>query len=120
MVDAVLERIGDGDEKEAVFCTLYSPCFDHDLPWVQRLVLIDSKGFIAALVNRCATAFHTMLMRLIVAIGVRMLNRTIMRILRERDAGLPVLNLHAIFDNKADYENPIEPSARGGDKISVV
>eukprot|EP00466_Bigelowiella_natans_P018929 jgi/Bigna1/141668/aug1.64_g16376 len=52
MVDAVLERIGDGDEKEVgAMC---------------GLVLIDSKGFIAALVNRCATAFNTMLMRLIV------------------------------------------------------
>lgn len=33
-------------------------------------------------------------------------------------AGLPVLDLRLICDEDADYANPIEPSARGGDKIS--
>jgi len=34
--------------------------------------------------------------------------------------GLPVLDLRLICDNDADFANPIEPSAQGGDKIAAV
>ena len=33
--------------------------------------------------------------------------------------GLPVLDLRLICDNDADFANPIEPSAQGGDKIAA-
>jgi lysophospholipase L1-like esterase len=33
--------------------------------------------------------------------------------------GLPVLDLRLICDDDADFANPIEPSARGGDKIAA-
>jgi lysophospholipase L1-like esterase len=33
--------------------------------------------------------------------------------------GLPLLDLRLICDEDADYANPIEPSARGGDKIAA-
>ena len=33
--------------------------------------------------------------------------------------GLPVLDLRLICDEDADFANPIEPSAQGGDKIAV-
>ncbi len=31
--------------------------------------------------------------------------------------GMPVLDLRLLFDNRADYANPIEPSSIGGEKI---
>jgi GDSL-like Lipase/Acylhydrolase family len=33
--------------------------------------------------------------------------------------GLPVLDLRLVCDEDADYANPIEPSARGGEKIAI-
>lgn len=35
-------------------------------------------------------------------------------------AGLPVVDLRLIFTEPADYANPIEPSARGGEKLARV
>ena len=32
--------------------------------------------------------------------------------------GLPLLDLHLICTEEGDYANPIEPSARGGEKIA--
>lgn len=43
-------------------------------------------------------------------------NDAILRVAFE--AGLPVLDLRLICDEDADYANPIEPSVRGGAKIS--
>ena len=34
--------------------------------------------------------------------------------------GLPLIDLRLICSDPADYANPIEPSARGGDKIASV
>ena len=34
--------------------------------------------------------------------------------------GLPLIDLRLIRSDLADYVNPIEPSARGGDKIASV
>nr|MDQ3805188.1 SGNH/GDSL hydrolase family protein [Acidobacteriota bacterium] len=33
-------------------------------------------------------------------------------------SGLPLLDLRLVCDSDADYANPIEPSARGGEKIA--
>ena len=32
--------------------------------------------------------------------------------------GLPLLDLRTLFDEDADFANPIEPSAQGGEKLS--
>lgn len=50
--------------------------------------------------------------------GVTSWDDTILRCAIERD--LPVLELRLICSEAADYANPIEPSARGGDKIAAV
>ncbi|HEU4782925.1 MAG TPA: hypothetical protein VFS83_06270 [Ktedonobacterales bacterium] len=49
--------------------------------------------------------------------GVTSWDDTILRCAIER--GLPVLDLRLICADAADYANPIEPSARGGDKIAA-
>jgi hypothetical protein len=49
--------------------------------------------------------------------GVTSWDDTILRCAIER--GLPVLELRLICTDAADYANPIEPSARGGEKIAA-
>lgn len=49
--------------------------------------------------------------------GVTSWDDTILRSAIER--GLPVLELRLICTDAADYANPIEPSARGGEKIAA-
>lgn len=49
--------------------------------------------------------------------GVTSWDDTILRSAIER--GLPVLELRLICTDAADYANPIEPSARGGDKVAA-
>jgi len=49
--------------------------------------------------------------------GVTSWDDTILRCAIER--GLPVLELRLICTEAADYANPIEPSARGGEKIAA-
>ncbi len=52
----------------------------------------------------------------IATFGVTSWDDTIIRCATER--GLPVLELRLICTEAADYANPIEPSARGGEKIA--
>ncbi|HEY7343088.1 MAG TPA: SGNH/GDSL hydrolase family protein [Ktedonobacterales bacterium] len=54
----------------------------------------------------------------IATFGVTSWDDTILRCAIERS--LPVLELRLICTDAADYANPIEPSARGGDKIAAV
>jgi hypothetical protein len=35
-------------------------------------------------------------------------------------AGVPLIDLRLLFDDPADYANPIEPSAKGGAKLARV
>jgi hypothetical protein len=53
----------------------------------------------------------------IATFGVTSWDDTILRCAIER--GLPVIELRLICTDAADYANPIEPSARGGDKIAA-
>ncbi len=54
--------------------------------------------------------------RLAVA-GLALFNDAIARAAFAR--GLPVIDLRLVCDEDADFANPIEPSARGGDKIAA-
>lgn len=51
------------------------------------------------------------------ALGVTFWDDTILRAASEH--GIPVLELRLICADPADYANPIEPSAQGGDKIAA-
>jgi len=53
----------------------------------------------------------------IATFGATSWDDTILRSATER--GLPVIELRLICTDAADYANPIEPSARGGDKIAA-
>lgn len=53
----------------------------------------------------------------IATLGVTIWDDAILRSATEY--GLPVLDLRLICTDPADYANPIEPSARGGDKIAA-
>ena len=55
-------------------------------------------------------------LRKIAAAGLTLFNDIILREAFAR--GLPVIDLRLIFDDDADYANPIEPSAHGGAKIA--
>jgi lysophospholipase L1-like esterase len=54
----------------------------------------------------------------IATLGVATWDDAILRLAAER--GVPVVELRLICSNPADYANPIEPSAQGGDKIASV
>ena len=79
----------------------------------------------AVLARRLPTALCTIYdprypdprMQRLAVTALTLFNDVILRAAFER--GLPVLDLRLICNHDADYANPIEPSAKGGDKIAA-
>jgi hypothetical protein len=100
MLDHVL-----GLDRPTAVCTIYHPRFDMK-DW-RRLV-----GFEAAEATTEEKSTHQRQANA----ALTFFNDAITRIAFQ--AGVPVLDLRLICNDDTDYANPIEPSARGGEKIS--
>jgi len=88
-------------------CTVYRPRFDSgDLRRLEAFGLgaVSAEGH--RVLQRNATAALTFFNDVILFEAAR--------------AGVPVVDLRVVCDEDADFANPIEPSAHGGDKISAV
>lgn len=91
------------DQFEPTYRSMLDAALAHRLP--TAVCTIYNGNFPDAAYQRLAT------------FGVTSWDDTILRCAAER--GLPVLELRLICTDAADYANPIEPSARGGDKIAA-
>jgi len=77
-----------------VVCGMYEPCF----------------------YGRFGSLSGGTLRRLVVRLGVMALNHVVRGVAQRHR--LPLIDLHAVFNDEFDFANPIEPSAQGGDKLS--
>ena len=89
---------------KTTLCTIYNPCFDHDE--MDRLIyMLPPNPNIKKLQKRSVTALS-------------IFNNIIFQEAFNFD--LPVVDLRLIFNDNADYANPIEPSAIGGMKMAKI
>ena len=91
-----------GDEFERSYLAMLSMVLAHGLP--TAICTVYYPRFAEAALQRMAVA------------GLMVFNDCIIRAAFAH--GLPLLDLRLICNDKGDYANPIEPSARGGEKIA--
>jgi hypothetical protein len=89
---------------KTTLCTIYNPCFDHDK--MDRIsYMIPLNANIKELQRRSTTALP-------------LFNNIIFQ--EAFNFGLPLMDLRLIFNDMADYSNPIEPSVVGGMKMAKI
>ena len=85
-------------------CTVYDPCFNHgDLQRVEDYMWYGISA------NKMQKTTVT---------ALPIFNDIITR--QAVTAGVPIVDLRLIFDSDSDYANPIEPSVKGGSKMTKV
>ena len=89
---------------KTTLCTIYNPCFDHDNIDRIKYMFPPNTNF-KKLQRRCTTALP-------------LFNNIIFQ--EAFNFGLPLMDLRLIFNDKADYSNPIEPSVVGGIKMARI
>ena len=85
-------------------CTIYNPCFEHN-DMARLTYMLPPNPNIKKLQERSVTALS-------------IFNNIIFQ--EAFNFGLPVMDLRLIFNDKADYANPIEPSVVGGIKMARI
>jgi len=85
-------------------CTIYNPCFEHN-DMARLTYMLPPNPNINKLQKRSVTALP-------------IFNNIIFK--EAFNFGLPLMDLRLIFNDKADYANPIEPSAIGGMKMAKI
>ena len=89
---------------KTTLCTIYNPCFDHDNMDRISYMFPPNSNF-KKLQRRSTTALP-------------LFNNIIFQ--EAFNFGLPLMDLRLIFNDKADYSNPIEPSVVGGIKVARI
>ena len=89
---------------KTTLCTIYNPCFDHDNIDRIKYMFPPNTNF-KKLQRRSTTALP-------------LFNNIIFQ--EAFNFGLPLMDLRLIFNDKADYSNPIEPSVVGGMKMAKI
>ena len=89
---------------KTTLCTIYNPCFDHDNIDRIKYMFPPNTNF-KKLQRRSTTALP-------------LFNNIIFQ--EAFNFGLPLMDLRLIFNDKADYSNPIEPSVVGGIKMAKI
>ena len=89
---------------KTTLCTIYNPCFDHDNMDRISYMFPPNSNF-KKLQRRSTTALP-------------LFNNIIFQ--EAFNFGLPVMDLRLIFNDRADYSNPIEPSVVGGVKMARI
>ncbi|MDQ4083403.1 MAG: SGNH/GDSL hydrolase family protein, partial [Actinomycetota bacterium] len=100
--EALLGLADIGDEFERSYLAMLSMVLAHGLP--TAICTVYYPRFAEAALQRMAIA------------GLTVFNDCIIRAAFAH--GLPLLDLRLICTEEGDYANPIEPSARGGEKIA--
>lgn len=103
---SVAEAVGRLAEAQARFRRSYEAMVE----------AVTARGLPTALCTIYDSAYPEPQRRLVVA-GLALFNDVITRAAFAR--GLPLIDLRLICSDPADYANPIEPSARGGEKIAA-
>ena len=85
-------------------CTVYHPCFTH-----------NELGRVSDYLGH---GIDNQTMQKVTITALSIFNDIIFE--HSIKSGIPIIDLRIIFDNDADYANPIEPSATGGLKIAKV
>ena len=89
---------------KTTLCTIYNPCFEHND--MERLTyMLPPNPNIKKLQKRSVTALP-------------IFNNIIFQ--EAFNFGIPIMDLRLIFNDKADYANPIEPSVVGGMKMARI
>ncbi|SVA69886.1 uncharacterized protein METZ01_LOCUS122740 [marine metagenome] len=91
-------------ELPTTLCTIYKPCFNHSE--LDRVSDYLGYGISNEILQKVATTALPIFNDIIFQEAVK--------------AGTPLIDLRLIFDNAADYANPIEPSAIGGMKMAKI
>ena len=89
---------------KTTLCTIYNPCFDHENMDRIKYMFPPNTNF-KKLQRRSTTALP-------------LFNNIIFQ--EAFNFGLPLMDLRLIFNDKADYSNPIEPSVVGGMKMAKI
>ena len=89
---------------KTTLCTIYNPYFDHDNMDRIKYMFPSNTNF-KKLQRRSTTALP-------------LFNNIIFQ--EAFNFGLPLMDLRLIFNDKADYSNPIEPSVVGGIKMARI
>ena len=89
---------------KTTLCTIYNPCFDHENMDRIKYMFLPNTNF-KKLQRRSTTALP-------------LFNNIIFQ--EAFNFGLPVMDLRLIFNDRADYSNPIEPSVVGGIKMARI
>ena len=89
---------------KTTLCTIYNPCFDHENMDRISYMFPPNSNF-KKLQRRSTTALP-------------LFNNIIFQ--EAFNFGLPVMDLRLIFNDRADYANPIEPSVIGGIKMARI
>ena len=89
---------------KTTLCTIYNPCFDHENMDRIKYMFPPNTNF-KKLQRRSTTALP-------------LFNNIIFQ--EAFNFGLPVMDLRLIFNDMADYSNPIEPSVVGGMKMARI
>jgi len=89
---------------KTTLCTIYNPCFDHENMDRIKYMFPPNINF-KELQRRSTTALP-------------LFNNIIFQ--EAFNFGLPVMDLRLIFNDMADYSNPIEPSVVGGIKVARI
>ena len=89
---------------KTTLCTIYNPCFEHSS--LDRIIyMLPENSDLKKLQQRSTTALP-------------IFNNIIFQ--EAFNFGIPVMDLILMFNDKADYANPIEPSAIGGMKMAKI
>ena len=89
---------------KTTLCTIYNPCFDHDnMDRISYMIPLNAN--LKKLQRRSTTALP-------------LFNNIIFQ--EAFNFGLPVMDLRLIFNDRADYASPIEPSVVGGIKMAKI
>ena len=89
---------------KTTLCTIYNPCFEHG-KMDSLIYMLPPNPNLEKLQQRSTTALP-------------LFNNIIFQ--EAFNFGLPVMDLRLIFNDRADYANPIEPSAVGGMKMAII
>ena len=89
---------------KTTLCTIYNPCFEHSS--LDRIIyMLPENSDLKKLQQRSTTALP-------------IFNNIIFQ--EAFNFGIPVMDLILMFNDKADYANPIKPSAIGGMKMAKI
>ncbi len=112
MLTEPAQSVADALARQASIGEQFERSYSHMLHAVTR------RGLPAALCTIYYPNFTDRDMQRLAVAGLATFNDVILR--AAAAARLPVVDLRLIFTEPADYANPIEPSARGGEKLARV